>query len=122
MSAPSSPAGDPLYEQLMRERYGDVGALQRELTSHVPPPGEGIGPQPLTPDGAGRYAEEHERVRRWVRAQYPSAPIHLATIGAGGVAHVLVTRGPGTAESLCGKHGPAATAPDSVPVCRVCTA
>lgn len=122
MSEPTSPSGDPLYDRLMWERYGDVDKLQRELTAHVPPPGESFPAQPRTPDGAGRYADDHERARRWLRAQYPTAPIDLATIGAGGVAHVLVSRGPKSGESLCGKRGPAATAPDSVPVCRVCTA
>lgn len=123
MSAPSSPAGDdPLYEKLMRERYGDLDRLSRELTAHVPPPGEGHAMQPRTPNGAGQYADDHERVRRWVRAQYPTAPIDLGTIGAGGVAHVLVSRSVTTGESLCGKRGAAATASDTIPVCRVCTA
>lgn len=121
MTAPPSPAGDPLYEKLMRERYGDLDKLQRELIGHVPAPGEFFREQPRTPDGAGRYAEEHARARRRLRATYPKAPIELATIGEGGVAHVLVSRSEKTGESLCGKQGRAATAPDTVPVCRVCT-
>lgn len=122
-ASPPEPEPDPLYLALMRERYGDVGALQRELIAHVPPPGEGTAPlAPRTPDGAGRYAEEHARVRRWARAKYPTAPIDLATIGAGGVAHVLVTRHDTIGEALCGRRGTALTASDTIPVCRVCTA
>lgn len=128
---------DELYARLVRERYGDPAALSDELTRHVPDrlraavgrPRVNATPhitEPVTPPripaGAGRYADDHKRVLRWVKRSHPDWRQELCVFGAGGVAHVVTSSGTVIGYSLCGKRGEARRASDEIPVCRVCTA
>lgn len=114
--SPGHPTDPDLYEQLLRERYGNPETLARELTGYSGFAADYTRP----PQGAGAYAEEHTRILRRIAVALPDGPQQLGLIGAGGVAHVLVSRGPVRAETLCGKVGPVVTAGDDMPVCRVC--
>lgn len=131
MTEPAPPPNADLYAQLMRERYGDPADLSRELTAESPaPPGMDprlIPPYPTNPTaraprGAGRYADDHDRILRWVTKSHPEWARELCVLGEGGVAHVIVKRTTHQGVSLCGKRGTAYTASDSIPVCRVCSA
>lgn len=117
MTAPSSPGDGELYEQLMRERFGTPDTLARELTGYS----GHVFDYHRPPTGSGRYADDHARVIRRLATALPDGPQQLGLIGNGGVAHVLVSRGPVQGETLCGKVGPCVTAGDDVPLCRVCS-
>lgn len=132
-ASPKSTAARAAYEQALRERYGDLSELAAEVQRpEVPPPPTLVvgtrrspyspPPRHRAPVTAGAYADEHERLQRWIKRSHPDWHPQLCLVGGGGVAHVITRHSDRRGYSLCGKAGPTTAADDTIPLCRVCTA
>lgn len=124
---------EQLREQLLLERFGDVGDLQRERPlapqiardpredPHMPKPDQRPTIRLRPPAPTGRYLPEHDAARAWLRRSHPEWEPQLAVFDRGSAAHVIIRRDRReVATTRCGRRGATFTASSQFPICRHC--